>query len=126
MQLYPRLDLHCQLVDPLCQLLLDKPDLALKPRTPKEWAQLLRDFLGDNWDANSKLDAWAVRDCFRHHRNLLEERLDVIKTRSTANPGSIYQLSIRSGDCAADGEFQGIQAGLPSITGGGEATYGAV
>lgn len=115
MQLYPRLDLHCQIVEPLCQLLLAEPDLALKPRTPKEWAQLLRDFLGDSWDANSKLDYWAVRDCFRHHRQLLEERLDIIKTRNTANPGSSYQLSLRANTSEAEAEFEtegAVQEGI--------------
>jgi recombinase len=58
-----------KLVEPLCRFLLAEPNLALKPRTPKEWAHLLRDFRGDSWDAHSQLDDWAVRHCFRHHRH---------------------------------------------------------
>ena len=123
MRLYPNFG-DCLLVEPLCQLLVAQPELSLEPRTPGAWAKLLGGSFAGN--SNGKPVGYgAIGRCFGRHRHFLEQRLDIIKTKSKAVTGWHYQLSIRPGTRAADGEFQGIQGQAPSITGVEAITHAA-
>jgi hypothetical protein len=94
MPLYPNLE-ECVLVEPLYQLLLAQPELSLAARTPGAWAKLLRGAVGDDWYGKRPLGSGAIGRCFGRHRHILEQRLNIIKTKSTAVTGWHYQLSIR-------------------------------
>jgi hypothetical protein len=86
---------NCPLVEPFCRLLTDRPELSLEPRTPGAWAELLKEMLGNEWDSRSPLGSGAVGRCFSRHREILELRLKIEKTKDTKR-GNLYQLAMRS------------------------------
>lgn len=113
---YPDFE-DCLLVEPLCQLLLGQPELSLEPRRPGAWAKLLRGGLAGDWDGKRPPGSGVVGRCFGRHRHVLEQRLDIIKTKRSAAAGWYYQLRLRPEICGADHEFQRIQGESSSITG---------
>jgi site-specific DNA recombinase len=101
-QLHPRLDVECDLVEPLCQLLLSEPHLTLEARTPKDWAALLRGVLPVYSRSRRPLGYGALQFCLNNHRHFLEQRLTIIETINPKFPCPLYQLSIRPVVGAAD------------------------
>jgi hypothetical protein len=69
--------------------------VELAARRPGAWAKLLRGAVGDDWYGKRPLGSGAIGRCFGRHRHILEQRLNIIKTKSTAVTGWHYQLSIR-------------------------------
>jgi hypothetical protein len=94
MQLDPRRDTECTLVEPLCRLLESKPELAERPLLPKEWAAHLNNLLQDS-DQSETLGWGAIRTCLNEHRHILYRRLNVVPIVRPPSPGRLYQLSLR-------------------------------
>jgi hypothetical protein len=96
MRLDPNVDDKCPLLEPLCLLLQDRPELALEPRTPTEWAKLLNESIPDGPTKPKRLGYGMFSACMRKHRTLLEQRFVIKMTPNpVAPPGHLYQLALR-------------------------------
>jgi site-specific DNA recombinase len=87
----------CLFFEPLMELLEAEPGLSNEAKTSGEWAQLLRQYLGERWDDSKKLGYGATARCFRVHAALLATRIRVEKVPDPATQGhsNLYRLQIK-------------------------------
>ena len=50
----------CLFFEPLIEMLEAVPGLSIEPKNAREWAKLLREYLGERWDASKKLGYGAI------------------------------------------------------------------
>ncbi len=93
---------ECSLVEPLCRLLEDLPELSGEHRGAGTWAKLLRESLGNAGDDTKPLGYGAVARCFRVHREILEKQLRIEKIKNPDNAAHLYRLSLLSLASATD------------------------
>jgi len=88
----------CTILEPLCELLTVRPELAGSPKTPSDWALLLNEFIPDGPDKPKDLGYGTIARAFWFYHDELDERLVMSKLPNPIpyNAGHVYQFALRS------------------------------